>query len=50
MTKKYYMQPTIQVVKIHTAGMLAVSGTSTSGLNWQELNYDENGGNQNNAW
>jgi hypothetical protein len=43
MIKKNYMQPTIQVVKIQTVGMLAISGTSTDGLDGDDLDYDENG-------
>ena len=46
--KKNYLQPTIQVVKIQTAGMLAVSGTTTTGgIN---LNYKKDGGDQGDAW
>jgi hypothetical protein len=43
MIKKNYMQPTIQVVKIQTAGMLAISGTQTEGLGGDNMDYDENG-------
>ena len=48
MTKKNYLQPTIQVVKIQTAGMLAISNASTSG--GVNLGYDKSGGDQEDAW
>ena len=50
MKKKYYIQPTIQVMKIQTAGMLAVSGTSTTGLGSDNLGYKKDGGDQGDAW
>ena len=49
MRKKNYVQPTIEVVKIQLAGMLAVSGTNTQGLGDDNLIYDENGGDPGNV-
>jgi hypothetical protein len=49
MRKKNYVQPTIEVVKIQLAGMLAVSGTNTQGLDGDNLIYDENGGDPGNV-
>ena len=49
MRKKKYVQPTIEVVKIQLAGMLAVSGTNTQGLGDDNLIYDENGGDPGNV-
>ena len=49
MTKKTYMQPTTNVVKIQHSKMLC-SSLHTSGLGDNGLGYDQNGGNQGNAW
>ena len=49
MTKKTYMQPTTNVVKIQHSKMLCGS-FRTSGLGDNGLGYDQNGGNQSNAW
>ena len=52
MTKKTYMQLTTKVVKVKHSKMLCSSpqGISTSGLGDNGLGYDQNGGNQSNAW
>ena len=49
MTKKVYMQPTTNVVKIQHSKMLCVS-LRTSGLGGDDLGYDKKGGNQRDAW
>ncbi len=50
MIKKNYMQPTIQVVKIQTAGMLALSDIDITGLDEDILEFEESGGDQIDAW
>ena len=50
MIKKNYMQPTIQVVKIQTAGMLALSDIDITGLDTDKLEFDDSGGEQEFAW
>ena len=52
MIKKTYMQPTTNVVKVKHSKMLCSSpqGISTSGLGDNDLVYEQNGGNQGNAW
>jgi hypothetical protein len=53
MIKKDYIKPAMKVVQLqHHAHILAGSlrGVSTSGLGDDGIGYDENGGNQGNAW
>ena len=49
MIKKTYMQPTTKVVKIQHSKMLC-SSLRTSGLGDNDLVYEQNSGNQGNAW
>ena len=53
MIKKEYLKPTTKVVQLHQSHILAGSLTSikTSGLNTEDdLTYDDNGGDQDDAW
>jgi len=50
MTKKDYMQPTMNVEKIQDSQMLCFSNAQATGLDDDGLGYDKNGGNQANAW
>lgn len=50
MIKKDYQKPTVKVVKLqHQNHLLTVSSTSTTGLD-RNLDYDSNGGDQEDAW
>ena len=50
MTKKEYLKPAMRVEKIMQAQMLcgSINNLTTTGLD--DLSYDNNGGNQGNAW
>lgn len=51
MKKQVYSQPTMQVVKFDSLPVLSpVSNATTSGLGSNNLNYDKNGGDQDDAW
>ena len=50
MTKKDYMQPTMNVEKIQDSQMLCFSNAQATGLGGDGLGYDKNGGNLGNAW
>ncbi len=50
MIKKKYTKPIVKVAQTqYQSHLLTVSNTSTTGLD-QNLNYDKNGGDQENAW
>ena len=50
-SKKTYIQPDINVVILqHQQQLLNASSVETSGLGSDGLGYDNNGGNQENAW
>jgi len=53
MTKKEYMKPTMQVVKVQQSQLICASltGVKSSGLDSEnDLQYDGSGGDQRTAW
>ena len=52
MIKKEYLKPAINVEKFMQMQMLcgSLTDTTTTGLDGDILGYDENGGDQGNAW
>ena len=48
--KKVYLKPAINVDDIQQLEMLCASDIKTNGLDDDDLNYDESGGDQGSAW
>ena len=52
MTKKTYLRPTTNVVELKSARLVCASlnSVTSTGLDDDDLNYDESGGDQGSAW
>lgn len=50
MTKKLYMQPVMAVLEADTEQQILAYSVHTSGLGDDELGYDDQGGDQGDAW
>ena len=50
MIKKPYLRPTTNVVEVKIVQLVCASDIKTNGLDDDDLNYDESGGDQGSAW
>ena len=50
MIKKTYLRPTTNVLEVKIVQLVCASDIKTNGLDDDDLNYDESGGDQGSAW